>query len=262
MAETELEPMETMENQVIPSLETVSNVTSTPNTTSATDPGEYPCDQCDFVAKNKLGLAKHKSARHGHVSTKKKAAMEKENAIQNGVVFLTSNPKTPEHSETGSSIQEEDQSREDEYAQLKILERKFGSKLNYKSGCTQDTPLNKIKHERKVLMDLINSKCSVEMCYKALLGASSTLELASQHQKVKGWVDLRGLHSQYQEDGDEIMGAIEEVLSQHPGVLKSLSPEVKLGLILSAGALGVAAKNKKKPTPPPDQDIGQPVLSS
>lgn len=73
--ETETEPEVKTETEVvdvpeaetaIPPLQTVSN------SVSATQPGEFPCCDCDFVAKNKLGLAKHRSARHGVISAKKK----------------------------------------------------------------------------------------------------------------------------------------------------------------------------------------------
>ena len=51
--ETETEPIvEEPVEPVIPSLASVSNVA--PPQSKATDPGEFPCGDCDFIAKNKL----------------------------------------------------------------------------------------------------------------------------------------------------------------------------------------------------------------
>lgn len=86
---------------------------------------------------------------------------------------MASSNGNPPEPETHLSLQEEDTLRENEYAELKILERKFGSKLNYKSGCTVDTPVSRIRHEKKVILDLINSKCTSEMVYKGILGQTN-----------------------------------------------------------------------------------------
>jgi len=53
MDDQPVEPQETVHEPEIPSLETVSNEIKP----SSTTPGQFPCMHCDFIAKNKLGLA-------------------------------------------------------------------------------------------------------------------------------------------------------------------------------------------------------------
>lgn len=262
MDETDVQPENETDIPAATEIETVIPPLPS-NKTEACTVGEFPCDECEFVAKNKLGLAKHKSARHGYVSAKKQKKLDNTVQPHNNLELIGENElRPPNHNGlVENPIHNDDLTREEELSALKILEKKFGPKLNYKSGCSENTPLAKIKHEKKVILDLINSKCSTEMVYKSILGISSTLEIASQHHRVKPIMDLRGLHTQYAEDKDEIMESVEEILSQHPGIIKQLSPEVKLALILSSGAVSCAAKNKKKVQVAPLQNSNQPVLS-
>ena len=253
---------------------------SNPSRNLATEKGNFAGDQCDFFAKTKLGLAKHKVSLHGAPNKKDKkrardlgtdsshlqkeipqivegnsadpppSKKQKSKPVP-GVASVSvdsvlpistegSQPPPPPDFETESKM------KQDALTKLKMLETKFGKRVGYKCGLNMDSPLSKIEAEKKLVMEMIQGKCGVECMYNGLMVCAKGLEAATQVKHVKPFIDLEDYPTTLSEHKDELFSALDELLTAHPELAAFVKPEIKLALIMSTAAISTASANKQK----------------
>ena len=147
--------------------------------------------------------------------------------------------------------------KQDALTKLKMLETKFGKRVGYKCSLTMDSPLAKIEAEKKLVMEMIQGKCGVECMYNGLMVCAKGLEAATQVKHVKPFIDLEDYPATLSEHKDELISALDELLTAHPELAAFVKPEIKLALIMSTAAISTASANKQKK----NEKLSKPTLS-
>ena len=279
-----------LDSEEIPVVEAIKTGSSR---SLATEKGSFVCDQCDFFAKTKLGLAKHKVSLHGAPNKKDKkrardlgtdsSHLQKE--IPQIVEGNSADPLPPPSKKQKSKpvpgvasvsvdsvlpistegsqpppppdFETESKMKQDALTKLKMLETKFGKRVGYKCSLTMDSPLAKIEAEKKLVMEMIQGKCGVECMYNGLMVCAKGLEAATQVKHVKPFIDLEDYPATLSEHKDELISALDELLTAHPELAAFVKPEIKLALIMSTAAISTASANKQKK----NEKLSKPTLS-
>ena len=173
-----------LDSEEIPVVEAIKTGSSR---SLATEKGSFACDQCDFFAKTKLGLAKHKVSLHGAPNKKDKkrardlgtdsSHLQKEIPQIVEEILLTrcrhrrrSKNQSPfqvlqalveilhfqfqlkdlsPHPQP-PDFETESKMKQDALTKLKMLETKFGKRVGYKCALTMDSSIGKNRGRKKV----------------------------------------------------------------------------------------------------------------
>lgn len=111
--------------------------------------------------------------------------------------------------------------------------------------CTIETPLPAIIREHKQVQAQVCTHINTATFHRILLVACHSVERVSQIPTVKRYFDLEGYTAVV--DGDQnVKMCLQEVLAVHPEITALLSPELKLVLALTSGAVLCASANAEK----------------
>ena len=147
----ELQPLSELTNVAV--TESKPKKEMTEHQRKSTELGEFPCthDGCNFVAKTSLGLAKHVASKH--------TLKVEDRAPQIPTAQAVSQPEPID-----SNLKE----KQEIVNQLRLLDRKFGSKIGWKNHLTVDHTLAKLENERQYVVGLIEQRCGVDVAFNGL----------------------------------------------------------------------------------------------
>ena len=228
----ELQPLSELTNAAVNEPKPKKEMTE--HQRKSTELGQFPCthEGCNFVAKTALGLAKHVASKH----TVKCSVEDRAPQIPTAQAAASPDP-----------IDNDLKDKQEIVNQLRLLDKKFGAKIGWKNHMTVDHTLAKLENERQYAVGLIEQRCGVDVAFNVLINLSKVCEVATSHPTVNRFVDLEGLSEAYSQEqvSQDIKQALEEVLATYPNINKVISPEMKLVMLLTSGAVQVANQNAK-----------------
>jgi F0F1-type ATP synthase gamma subunit len=112
-------------------------------------------------------------------------------------------------------------------------------------SCTIETPIASIVREHKAVQAAVCAHINTATFHRLLLVACHSVERVTQIPTVKRLFDLDGFTEVVDKDQNVHM-CLQEVLAVHPELTSLLSPEIKLMLALSSGAVLCASANAEK----------------
>ena len=234
----------------------------TRNSSRVHESGTFPCLECDFVAKTKLGLSKHMVSKHNAPNKKDK---KRERVFEEKLDKVESLEAQESDPKNGSSTKDavvappkKQRVKRDEIdpqmweekekivRRLKALEFKFGNKVEWKCDLDIHTPLRVLQQEERLIMSMIAEKCGEQVCYDLILIGAQTLEAGTQHAMVKPYFNLAHYPSHVDANREDIMQCLSEIMAQYPDLGALMKPEMRLLMALGGAAVQCASHNKKR----------------
>ena len=234
----------------------------TRNSSRVHESGTFPCLECDFVAKTKLGLSKHMVSKHNAPNKKDKKRErvfeEKLDKVESLETAAAAQENPPGHPLPPVPSSKKQRVRRDEIdpqmfeekekivRRLKALEFKFGTKVEWKCDLDIHTPLRVLQQEERLIMSMIAEKCGEQVCYDLILIGAQTLEAGTQHAMVKPYFNLAHYPSHVDANREDIMQCLSEIMAQYPDLGALMKPEMRLLMALGGAAVQCASHNKKR----------------
>ena len=232
----------------------------TRNSSRVHESGTFPCLECDFVAKTKLGLSKHMVSKHNAPNKKDKkrervfeekldkveSLEAQENDPKNNTKDAVVAPPKKQRVKRDEIDPQMWEEKEKIVRRLKALEFKFGTKVEWKCDLDIHTPLRVLQQEERLIMSMIAEKCGEQVCYDLILIGAQTLEAGTQHAMIKPYFNLAHYPSHVDANREDIMQCLSEIMAQYPDLGALMKPEMRLLMALGGAAVQCASHNKKR----------------
>tara|TARA_R110000796_G_scaffold124106_1_gene238517 strand:+ start:167 stop:925 length:759 start_codon:yes stop_codon:yes gene_type:complete len=205
---------------------------------------QISCDFCKFVT-NAKGKD-HPRAIRNHI--------RKKHPVEFAEIFGKEVPKAKEpkfNIEYASPALEEikdfvegnkdDDVREQLLNDLDLLQAKFSDKIVFKWDYSAGSSLQHLRRKKALFLRLLNDEAGISACFKLLtIGCSGIERLTSS----TGVADIGGFSSDISEQRDEIVPILKNLVDTGQISVASLSPEMRLMMIMSSTAIERLEKNR------------------